>query len=294
MLSCLALHHLRLGYGEFSRLRYGDEGEFYARFPGAVLLQTGTRVEVYTLREPEEVLAELSRRSGVEQGRLEECFRRFSGGEAAEHLLRMACMLESKVMGESYILWQVEAAAEHATGLLGELFTRAVSAGREAEALLATRLHLEVHGRLREMGEWRRVTLYGAGRTGRELARILASEGSKVTVAHRCRDIAERCASEVGGSSTTRVAEACRQAELLICATLASHVRLKPEMVGEDSTVVDLSPFANVSPEVGKVARVLDFRAEMERRMQEMRALRGRLEELVRRELEALPPELRE
>ncbi|NOZ82934.1 MAG: NAD(P)-binding domain-containing protein, partial [Euryarchaeota archaeon] len=200
-----------------------------------------TRVEVYTLSGAEEVLRELSERGGIPPGRLRECFRFFTGREAAEHLLRMACLLESRAMGESYLLWQVEAAAAHARGALAELFSRAVAAGREAERTLSSDLHREVYRELGDAAQAERVTLYGVGRTGRELAALLASQGAEVTVAHRCADIAKRCAAEVGGTASTSVMEACRQAELLICATLASHVRLKPEMVRHGCVVVDLS-----------------------------------------------------
>ncbi len=292
MLSCLALHHLRLRYAEFSKLRFEREEEFYAKATEAVLLQTGTRVEVYSLGEAEELLKVFSEKSGIPAGRLRGLFRHLRGAEAAGHLLRMACLLESRAMGESYLLWQVEAAASRAAGVLGELFSRALAAGRRAESMLSTDLHMEVYRRLGEAAHARRVTLYGAGRTGRELAALLAERGAEVTVAHRCADIARRCAAEVGGRWSTSVAEACRQAELLICATLASHVRLTPEMVGEGCVVADLSPFANVSPEVAEVAEVLGFEELLRRRMQEMRSSVPELEALVSRELEALPEEL--
>lgn len=109
------------------------------RVTEAVVLETCNRLEVYA-----------STRTPVDRPAALECIRdaldgaeRFNtrvGKDAFEHLCRVACGLESKVLGEDHVLGQVRRAFETATdeGLAGGILTRAADAavrvGRTARA----------------------------------------------------------------------------------------------------------------------------------------------------------------
>jgi glutamyl-tRNA reductase len=77
-------------------------------------------------------------------------------------------------------------------------------------------------------------------------------------------------AQKVGGTlwEYSQLEEALSSADVLICATLASHYRVLPEMITDRKSpliIVDVSPFGNVSPEVAAIQGVILKNGELEK-----------------------------
>ncbi len=317
-LSCLSLHHIRTSYSIFARVRFSRPSEFYeaSREVGdRVLFQTGTRVEVYTTGDVNAVLEVLSEHSGIAEEELSGLFVLHTSDNAAEHLLRLACCIESRVLGETYIPWQVESALEQArvegaAGALEGLFAGAVRASRRVRketGIAGGELHKTAFEALRCAAELkgRRIVLYGAGLTGRRVAALAMREGASILVLNRNRDIAQQCAAEIGAEVVEYEDrfDALSDADVLICATLASHYRVTPELLSRHErrkrlVVLDVSPFRNVSPEVREMSHVTLVDSELSRKVEEhlaaMRAEVPKVKEIVKEELSKLRGELPE
>ncbi|NOZ76996.1 MAG: hypothetical protein GXO65_04845 [Euryarchaeota archaeon] len=115
-----------------------------------------------------------------------------------------------------------------------------------------------------------------------------------VRVLNRNLDIARRTAVDVGGDPVdppdkTRAAE---EADILICATLASHYRVGADIVrerGRPLYIVDLSPFGNVDPEVGSAPEAVlvdgGIRSAVEENMEVQRRAVPGVERIIYEEL---------
>ncbi|WP_456475234.1 hypothetical protein [Candidatus Pyrohabitans sp.] len=319
-LTCLSLHHIKTSYKNFSRVRFSSPSEFYEatlHLGERVLFQTGTRVEVYTTGDSTPAILEaLSHHSGIAEEELSELFRVYTAREAAEHLFRLACCIESRVLGETYIPWQVEEAlvqakAAHAAGnALEKLFGAAMLASkraREETGIAGGDLHLRAMEALNAATglEGKRLLLYGAGLTGRKVAMLAKQEGASIAVLNRNHDIALRCAREVGAVAVEydRRYAALGDADILLCATLASHYRITPELLSavkleKRLVILDVSPFRNVSPEVAKLGYVTLVNGEVAEAVEEhlaaMRAHVPEVEAILAEELAKLEAELPE
>ena len=113
-----------------------------ARVSEACIVSTCNRTEVYAVthaRADDAALIDfLCNYSGVEHEQLEECAFVRSGHHAARHLFEVSCGLDSLALGETQILGQVKNAyciAEDlgaTSGVLNNLFQRAISIGKRA------------------------------------------------------------------------------------------------------------------------------------------------------------------
>lgn len=284
-LVCLSFHHIKTGYANFQMARFKNPEQFYELTKGErVLLQTGTRVEVYAYVEGVDSLFDMFiSKSGLGEVEIKEFFDVYIGRDAALHLFRMASCIESRVLGETYIPLAVESAIQLAleNGAAGprvkELFGRAIRVGKRARAEtkiegavpvadIAIKSILKEFPRLEGKG----VMLLGAGTTGRKIAKELSNYGAGVTVINRNQDIGQITAQKAGGTvlEYSKLTETLQSADILICATLASHYRVLPEMIGKRGSpliIVDVSPFGNVDPEVAAIERVILKNGELEK-----------------------------
>ncbi len=188
----------------------------------AVPLATCGRLEVYgASAHPERALRALrtllARRTGISPERIAEHSYVHRGRDAAVHLFRVAAGLDSVVYGEAQIIGQVRDALEDtrtretAGPLLLRLFQNALAAGkrvrtetgigRGAVSLAGAALQL-LHSRVGSLESLSALVL-GAGDTGVLMARLLRKEGlTRLTIANRSLDKAERVARELGGKAT--------------------------------------------------------------------------------------------
>ncbi len=283
---CLSFHHIKTRYADFQKVRFDDASRFYRLSEGTkikerVLVQTGTRVEVYAVTEDvdggvETLLEIFSSKSGLDKETLKDLFSVHIGEDAARHLFRLIGCIESRVLGETYVPLQIEAAFRNAgengavDSYIGTLFDTAIRIGKRAKAetkiegeqVVADEAVKHILEEIPEMRD-RKIVLLGAGLTGQNVAKSLRKLGPKyLTVINRNFDIGKITAEKIGGSMVKYgdFAKVLSKADVLVCATLASHYRVTPDMLDDRTApivVVDVSPFGNVDPAVAGLPDVI-------------------------------------
>ena len=221
--------------------------------PEGVILSTCNRLEMYAISEDvrrgcDAVVHFLSQNRQVPVEEFASSLYIKSNAHAVTHLTRVACGLDSMVVGEPQILGQVTEAYQtalchHATGpVLNTLFRNAIQAGKRARSETAISQHAtsvpSAAAALVEqkMGllNGRVVLVIGAGDMGRIAAHALAARGvSSIVVANRSYDRGLKLARELNGEAVTfdHQAEALARADIVITATDAPHVIVTPEKV---------------------------------------------------------------
>lgn len=200
------------------------------------------------------------------------------GAEAIEHLFRVACGLDSLVIGEPQVLGQVRKAlylAEQAgaTGpVLTNIFSRAIRLGRNARNQTAL-------GRLgRSIGSiaadylqsrlggiaGRKVLIVGAGEMARDAALTCRKADARLTVVSRTMESASLLADEVGAEAFTLEAlpSQLRHTEMAIVAVSGDLVigpSLLPDPPETPLLILDLSVPRVVETFGGGLVEVLDL-----------------------------------
>lgn len=200
-----------------------DELLQHAPIAEAAVLSTCNRVEVYAALprdvkpEPHRldeaakaITARLVARGGPEVGK---ALVRKHGSDAVRHLFRVACSLDSIVVGEPQILGQLKEAISIAVhhGSVGPTLNRAlhralhvgkrvrsetqIGQGQVSVSSVAVDLAAQIFGDL----EGRVALLVGAGEMAEAAAKLLGKQGARIVVVNRSRERAERLAAEVGG-----------------------------------------------------------------------------------------------
>ena len=199
------------------------------------------------------------------------------GAEAIEHLFRVACGLDSLVIGEPQVLGQVRRAlflAQQAgsTGpVLTNIFSRAIRLGRSARNQTAL-------GRLgRSIGSVaadylldrfggiaaRKVLIVGAGEIARDAALTCRKADARLTVISRSIESASELAEEVGGEAFTleALASELEKAEMAIVAVSGDLV-IGPALLPKRTApllILDLSVPRVVDSFGGGLVEVLDL-----------------------------------
>lgn len=192
-------------------------------------------------------LAEARRLPAAE---LEPYLYRHTGSDAVEHLCRVACGLDSMIVGEPQILGQVADAFEAAVGagtmgaVLSAAFRAAIRAGKRARTETeiahnpASVSSVAVHAAEQIVGalKSRRVLVVGAGEMGELTVEALRARGvQQIAVANRTRQRAVELAEKWGGQplSFVQLAEAMHEADIVITSTGAPHTIISPAMARE-------------------------------------------------------------
>jgi len=247
----------------------------------SVVLVTCNRAELYwqSRSEDDDAAAEaafgLSARSCSQTGMLGSV-RHAKGEDAVNHLFRVACGLESMMLGEHEVMTQVrraitDAEAEgHAGALLSGAFTSALRCGgraRSETAISKGALSVASSGvqfitkdhDLKDM----RVLVLGAGETSRKVARHLAAEGvGRMTIANRTLEHAEKAANEVGAevAPLDSLPELIGDADAVFVALHSPNYLIDRELIGSVArkrngrplAIVDLSIPRAVDPMLGE------------------------------------------
>ncbi len=244
----------------------------------AVALSTCNRTELYLfVTDPVEaesaVLALLARRAGIRPTELLDGIYSQRNCDAARHLYRVACGLESMIIGEAEVQGQVKRAYEAAlaartTGpMTNKLFRAAlatgkrvrtetaISAGRASVASVAVDAAQDALGDLTA----RHVLIIGAGETAELTARALHDHGvTTMFVANRRRERAIALAQRFGGASGSfdaLPAELAR-ADIVISSTSSPHTLLGAEELaliardrqGRPLLLIDLAVPRDIDP----------------------------------------------
>jgi glutamyl-tRNA reductase len=215
-LRLLAINHHTATLSRFERAALGPDelvllyGRLEALGLDAVVLSTCNRIELYWRsigHDADTACEEVFRQAtgaAVEPGVL----LRASGEQAAHHLFRVACGLDSLLLGEGEIMGQIRDALEDsgAGDFMAGVFRAALRCGGCARAettigsgalsVASAGAHLVVTGIAAV--ESPRVLVVGAGETGVKAARHLAAEGVKrLVIVNRTLERAEAAAREL-------------------------------------------------------------------------------------------------
>jgi glutamyl-tRNA reductase len=189
----------------------------------AVILSTCNRVEIYAVSDlPEgqaiarlrQFLLDYHKFQGPPGG---EIYGR-GGRQGLEHLFKVACGLDSMVLGETEILGQLKKAYEtalrlkHTGALLNKAFQRAFNVAKQIRtetniqrgSVSVGSVAVELAERLfSSLGE-HPVMVIGAGETSEKTARALLSRGAKsIFVSNRSHERAVELARELGGRAVS-------------------------------------------------------------------------------------------
>lgn len=252
----------------------------------AVLLSTCNRVELYatTTLAPERAFAEWP----DVLCRARQCARppdaawyRLIEPQSLHHLFRVACGLDSMVLGETEILGQLKRAYEiahrhgHTGARLNRAFQRAfhtakqvrtetqIQRGNVSVASVAVDLAGKIFNALAEHD----VLILGAGDTGEKTARALLSRGARrLIVSNRTPERAQALARELSGRAVPfeRWLDEAERADIVLCSTAAPHYVLSRSALESlmkrrrhrPLLLIDLSVPRNIDPEANLVENV--------------------------------------
>jgi glutamyl-tRNA reductase len=212
------------------------------KIPEAAILSTCNRTEIY-FREKDRtgedrVLDWMGGFHGIRRDELETYLYRHHDNEAVLHTLRVACGLDSMVLGEPQILGQMKSAYQHAhaAGTLGlsleRLFQHAFATAKDVRtstaigasavsvAFAAVSLARQIFGDLKPLT----ALVIGAGETIELALRHLAGHGiGHVIVANRTVERAHTLGDRFGGEPIplTALPEYLHRADIVISSTAA-------------------------------------------------------------------------
>jgi glutamyl-tRNA reductase len=189
----------------------------------AVILSTCNRVEIYaaTSREPADAFAGLKEflvNCHEYRDPLTDELYTFAEPQSLQHLFRVACGMDSMVLGETEILGQLKKAYDLAlqhkqTGSrLNKAFQRAFNVAKHIRtetsiqrgSISVASVAVELAEKIFESLNDRHVMVIGAGDTSEKTARALVSRGAKsLVIANRSPERAQALANELGGRAVS-------------------------------------------------------------------------------------------
>ncbi|MGI8762221.1 MAG: glutamyl-tRNA reductase [Jatrophihabitantaceae bacterium] len=243
----------------------------------ALLLSTCNRIEVYcdvARFHPAvaEITSVLARHAGLEVGNLSEHLYVHFAEAAVEHMLSVACGLDSMVVGESQILGQLRSAYALGTevgsvgSVLHELAQTSLRVGKRAHSETgidqagASIVSVALDRAAGVLGplDGLRAVIVGAGSMGALAGATLRRRGVvDLVVANRSAERAERLAGSLSARAATLAALPAEiaAADLLVSSTGASGLVVDVDAIGTRAArplvVLDLALPRDVSPSVG-------------------------------------------
>ena len=293
----------------------------------AVILSTCNRVEIYavTQLEPPKAFAALREfliTSHDYRDPLTDEIYAWDEPQSVHHLFKVACGLDSMVLGETEILGQLKKAYDlalqngHTGGRLNKAFQRAfnvakhirtetkIQRGSVSVGSVAVELAEKIFSRLSD----RDVMIIGAGDTSEKTARALLSRGARsILVSNRSHDKAVALAAELGGRAVPfeNWADEFANIDIVVSSTSAPHyildrVKLEPLMKlrrNRPLLLIDIAVPRDIEPEVNFLADVYLYNIDdlqsiandyLKQRQEEI----ARCEQIIREKAEAVlgPP----
>ena len=289
----------------------------------AVILSTCNRVEIYvaTSLEPARAFSALKEfllNCHDYREPLNKEIYTLSEPHSVEHLFKVACGLDSMVLGETEILGQLKKAYDlalqhgHTGPRLNKAFQRAfnvakhirtethIQRGATSVAAVAVELAEKIFNSL----EHRQVMVIGAGDTGEKTARALLSRGAAgIVVTNRSLPRAEALAAELGGRAVAfeAWADAFAQIDIAISSTsapgyLLDGPRLEPLMKlrrGRPLMLIDTAVPRDIDPAVANMEDVFlynidDLQAIADDSLRQRQEELGRCLEIIRAKVRGL------
>ncbi len=239
-------------------------------------------------------------------------FYRYDFPYSAEHLFRVACGLDSMIVGETEITGQVKSAYKFAAGqghtgrYLNRLFQRTFQVVKEARtktginrgAVSVGSVAVDLAGRIFNDLQDCRVMVVGAGENSERTMRSLVSRGvSDVLVANRSVERAVALAESFDGQAIplTEWESKIPEVDILIASTAAPHyiidkARLEPRLSSRRDRplfIIDIAVPRDVAPEVNALDGIYlydidSLQALANNSLQERRLQAGLCDEVVR------------
>jgi glutamyl-tRNA reductase len=289
----------------------------------AVILSTCNRVEIYAasdLPEPSAMAALrqfLLEHHAVAEPAAGELYA-YGEEQTLAHLFRVACGLDSMVLGETEILGQLKKAYEialelqHTGSRLNKAFQKAFNVAKQVRTetsiqrgtvsvgSVAVELARKIFSSLRD----HQVMIIGAGDTGEKTARALLSRGAhSIIVSNRSHDRAVELARELEGRAVRFEdwgAEFAR-IDILISSTAAPHyildrARLEPLMKTRHNRpllIIDIAVPRDIDPEVNFLENVYlynidDLQAIADDSLKQRKEEAARCEAMIREKARAM------
>lgn len=252
----------------------------------AVILSTCNRVELYaaTSLDSQKALAALKQFLTSHHnypGPLAEELYSFSEPHSLAHLFRVACGLDSMVLGETEILGQLKKAYDlafqnqHTGKVLNKAFQKAFNVAKHIRtetsiqrgSISVSSVAVELAEKIFNTLEDRRVLVIGAGDTSEKAARALWSRGARgILVTNRSFDRAQALAETLGGRAVPFEdwPAACVDVDIVVSSTSAPHyiidrARLEPLMhrrKNRELLLIDIAVPRDIEPEVNSLDNV--------------------------------------
>lgn len=286
-LFCVGISHHTANVETRERYGVGKQVEGKSSAAGcaeSLLLDTCNRVELYgasdTPVSTEQIARTLLRRDGGAEASVGTTagFYRYEAEECVQHLFRVACGLDSMVIGETEILGQAKKAYEAArvAGSAGpclhRLFQRAFRVAKQVRtrteitrgSVSVGSVAVDLAGKIFGDLTGRRVLLLGAGEASERTARALVSRGVEdLRVTNRSADRAIQLAAAVNGRAVPfeHWQEQCREIDILITSTAADEPLLTRETLtpiirhrlDRPLFIIDIAVPRDVAPDVNEL-----------------------------------------
>lgn len=284
------------------------------------VLSTCNRLEIYAVGSEVKTGARkiqqcLAARAGLDEQNLDPYLYTRTGTQVADHLLSVACGLDSMILGEPQILGQVgdALAVASATGTTGQilhrLLTTAVRAGKRARAETAISRHttstshaavLLAKSHVPHL-EQSHVLVVGAGEMAQLAIKALHQRGAlHIGCINRTFERASALVHPFGGQAFNwyHLGEALVWADVVIAATGAPHTvihceevaEMLPQRQGRPLVFVDVALPRDVEENVEHLSGVYrydidDLRARLDENLAQREAARPSVESIVQAEL---------
>ncbi len=285
----------------------------------SLIISTCNRVEIYAnsrdnSQGPSQLRRFISEYHQIPLEQIQEYLYSYSEQEAINHLFRVACSLDSMVVGEPQILGQVKKAYQDACefratgGILNKLLPRTFSVAKKVRtetgianyAVSVSFAAVELTKKIFESLEEKVVMLVGAGEMAELAARHLKSCGIReVLVTSRTYQRAEKMAEEFQGTPLPfdKFYNFLDKADIVICSAAAPHYLIRPERMAEVMKTrknqpmffIDISVPRNIDPKINDIANVYlydidDLEKVVEANIKERQKEAIKAEEIVKAE----------
>jgi glutamyl-tRNA reductase len=252
----------------------------------AVLLSTCNRVELYAAADSDDASICVGLQRFLAEVR--SCQEPLNGTcyalrepQSLEHLFKVACGLDSMVLGETEILGQMKKAYDlalqhrHTGPCLNKAFQRAFNVAKQVRtqtniqrgSISVASVAVELAGKIFSSLQETTVMVLGAGDTSEKTARSLVSRGAgKLLVSNRSYDRAVALAAELGGQAVPFDGWATEfdALDIIISSTSASgyvldRAKLEPLMQLRGSApllLIDIAVPRDIEPEVNFLENV--------------------------------------
>ncbi|GGE42547.1 glutamyl-tRNA reductase [Pullulanibacillus camelliae] len=285
-----------------------------------VILSTCNRTEIYIVADQLHTgryytKAFMAKWFGIEKEALEKYLFIEENEAAIEHLFKVACGLDSLVIGETQILGQLREAFLKAQGLkvtgtlFNELFKEAVTVAKRAHsetsinenAVSVSYAAVELAGKIFGRLDDKHVMIIGAGKMGELAANHMKSHGaSQVTVLNRTLEKARELAARFSGHAYTmeQMTTALQDVDIVISSTGARDFILTANQVervlkarkGRPLFIVDIAVPRDIDPAVHSLEGVFlydidDLEGIVQSNLEERKAEAERIEEMISEQL---------